>query len=144
MPKWILYIVIVLLLALLGYLLVEKGQHSDVQPNISSDIEFSPTEVTSTSATTTPAPSEEEGESETLLAISGTLVRFDEVPVRTTGELIIYALVNDGTEIITIDMQNVVSPGVSAPEDQLGLKLGQTVTVRGEIVDGIFTAVEIE
>ncbi len=144
MPKWILYIVILLLTGFIAYLVYGK-ELFDTETSTESNIEVSPATITKSKPATSTEAAAEESADEALIAISGRLARFEEAPDRSTGSLIIYALIDDGTEFITVDMRDVVKPGVSAPEDQLGLELGQAVTVRGFVVaDGAFRVKEIE
>lgn len=143
MPKWMLYAVILLLAGFIAYLLYGKELFVS-DPSTDSNIEVSPATITQSEPATSTVAVEESAD-EALIAISGRLARFEEAPDRSTGSLIIFALIDDGTEFITVDMRDVVKPGVSAPEDQLGLEIGQAVTVRGFVAaDGAFRAKEIE
>ena len=143
MPKWILYIVILGLVGFIAYQTFDFKQFFAAKPDVESKIEVSPATVTKTEPVTATS-SEDTAKPETLIAISGALVRFEEIPDRTTGKVTVYALIDDGTEFISIDMSRIVQPGVSAPQDQLGLTIGKQVTVHGELVDGVFVAHEIE
>lgn len=149
MPKWILYSVIVVLVIVVGYLIFNPLQYFSAAPLPSSNIELGAVEIIRDESDEMAAQTDEL-EDETVtpstssIAISGTLVRFEEVPERQTGEVVVYAFINDGTEMMSVDMRHVVQPGVSSPQDQLGLTIGSMVTVRGEVVDGQFVAEAIE
>ena len=82
-------------------------------------------------------------ETESQVAVTGSLNRFIERD-NSNGVLTVYALIDDGTEFIEIDMSQILKPGVLSPEDQLGLKLGQTVTITGIFKKDLFIAVKIE
>jgi hypothetical protein len=146
MPKAVLYIIIAVLLALVVYLLAGS-------PNLFSSPDE---EAVSTSTITVGEPQIEsiapvpviedepvQNQTVTSLALSGSLVRFIEAE-NDAGVLTVYALIDDSTEMIRVDMHQVVTPGVSSPQDQLGLTLGQRVTVRGQLDNGVFVVTEIE
>lgn len=144
MPKWTLYIIILALLGVILYLTtdIENFFKSEERAE-ETKIEVSEPVITRTepAPSTTDASGADEKE---LIAISGRLVRFEEGTDAKRGRLVVYALIDDGTEFIRVDMHEIVEPGVSAPEDQLGFKLGQTVTIHGELDDGVFVAREID
>lgn len=143
MPKWLLYIIILGLLGVVAYLTLHDKKYFEGRQPTETTIEVSEPTITRTEPAPTSTDSSGSDDSE-LLAISGRLVRFEEVPEPGTGELSIFALIDDGTEFIRVDMHEIVNPGVSSPEDQLGLKLGQSVTIHGELDDGVFVARDIE
>ncbi len=145
MPKWTLYIIIVALIGVILYLTTDVENFFKGKEKADDDTKIEVSEPTITRTSPTATTSDDRVTSDTqLVAISGRLVRFEEAMDQKRGRMVVYALIDDGTEFIRVDMHEIVSPGVSAPEDQLGLKLGQNVTIHGELDDGTFVAREID
>lgn len=146
MPKALLYFVIIMLLAVIAYLLAGSPvfwSSSSEELATSSSITVGEPSVTETEPELLPVIEEVTSMPETTLAISGNLVRFLETE-NEAGVLTVYALIDDATEVMQVDMHRVVTPGVSAPQDQLGLTLGQHITVRGFLEDGALVVTTIE
>lgn len=139
MSKWLLFIIIIVLSGIIVYLVSDRA---DEPAEKDSNITVSEPLVESTEEINNPAPARPEPAAGQL-AISGVLVRFEE-QMDSDGTLFIVAVIDDGTEFIAIDLRQVITPGVSSPEAQLGFGPGNVVTITGRLDNGTFVASRIE
>ena len=144
MNSRVLLIVIAALLLVIAYLLYEKPAADPestirVGEPVITDTEAPPQE---------PEAKEEIGvdESETNedgVRLSGTLVDFADGKDEFLGSFK-YALIDDGTEIIRIDLRSIVGYDVTQLESDLGVTVGERVVIVGHLEDGEFVPTNIK
>jgi len=146
MNKQVLQIIIAVSLLVVGYLIYD-GSNSES----GSTIKISDPVITDTKA---PEPEatpqlEPEVEDDTPLtedegiSFSGVLLDFVDGKDEFLGAFK-YALVDDGTEIIRVDLRSIVGYDVTELESDLGVTIGERVTVKGFLEDGEFVATYIK
>lgn len=138
-----LLIVVLFLLPALVYLWVSLLFHQEQKSEEAEVVEETVTlpeeqVVTQPEATTTTT-----AQQEYELIISGTLVGFDDGKEQLEGSFK-YALINDGTEILRVDLRNLIGYEVTALEEKLGVSVGESVTVFGYMESGVFVPTRIQ
>ena len=145
MSKSILYIVIILLAAVVLYLLF-MPQQTAVAPVTTED--EAKTEVLVEAAAETveenkSADETDESEVKTgTIEFSGILVGFGDGKDQFLGSYKT-ALINDGIEVVAIDLRPLVGYDVTSLESDLGISIGSVVEVRGELIGEEFVVTSI-
>ncbi len=142
MNKLVYQVVIALLLLLIGYLLYDGK--TEVPAEILDTIEEE--EVVSETAV---EPSVEIDEDvsvvtdEDLILLEGVFLGFADGKDRYLGSFK-YALIDDGTEVVRVDLRSIVGYDVTDLEKELGIEVGELVEVKGYLEEGEFVATLIK
>ena len=145
MPKNILYIIIFILAIWLGYELTNKDMVSDPESGVVTEpvvVEDVPEEVVAT--TTSP----EAAVPNDAMVLEGTFMSLVEgqssearADLRKT---FYYMLVDDGTEIVRVDLRPLLQYSTIDPEEKLGVVRGDRVVITGSMNATGFEVVSVE
>ncbi len=134
----------VVLLGTVWYLLLQPSgtiqvpEHTDVIDGVSSPQKTDVSGSTTTSNTTT--QKEDNGTSTVLTGtFVGLLPAEDEFEKKYT-----YLLLDDGTEVLRIDLRPIVGYSDLNIIEKLGVQRGEEIQVLGSIKDGVFTVQTIQ
>jgi len=138
MSKSILYFIIIILLGVVGYLLL-RPEATVIAPTTPSSGNSTTSNATaeSTQAEQSTTAGAEESNAPGNVVFTGTLVGFADGKDEFLGSYK-YALINDGIEILRIDLRPLIGYDVTNIETDLGITEGATVTLTGSLVDSGF------
>lgn len=143
MSKKQLYFVICVLAVIILYLLFAP-QEEVMAPEGDIDTEAvdstpSETDVSDTDSASTESDEAPLGE----IFIEGTLIGFADGKDQFLGAYK-YALVDDGSEVLRVDIRTIVGYQVLNLENELGVEIGHRIVLRGYLEDGMFVATKVE
>ena len=146
MSKGALYFIIIFLVGVIFYLLFVPQQTVEAPvttPDTEADTEADLPEPAAFDDTE-PESSEEDTDIRTgTIEFTGELVGFGDGKDQILGSYKT-ALINDGIEILSIDLRPVVGYDVTNLESDLGITIGEPVTVYGKMDGDTFVITDIE
>ncbi len=139
MSKKALYSIIGILLAIVAYLLFVPTQAPVVEAP--GQIDPAPELPAKTEATSTDGGVETVERVETI-AIEGLFLSLEEAETDFRKSFY-YLLLDDGTEIVRIDLRPLLGNSIIDPISKLGVDRGQRVRITGTTENGVFTIAAI-
>lgn len=139
-----LHVIILILLAVIIYLLFMPQQEvvaPEVVPEVAEPIGEAADTVEVTSEPTEAAPNP--ASRVATIEFSGILIGFGDDKDQFLGSYKT-ALINDGIEVIPVDLRPLVGYDVTSLETDLGVRVGDTVTVYGNMDGDAFVISDIE
>lgn len=142
MSKRVLYIVIaVLALVILWLLFVPSSDEPTVKVE-ERDSSVIDADIANSEETSETTKNDDQLEDD-LVTLEGTYIGLADGKDEFLGSFK-YALVDDGTEVIRVDLRSIVGYDVTGLEEELQLSPGQSVSVKGYLENGEFVATVIK